>query len=194
MPKAKPTQSDISNISDQVSRALDYVSDLQVLIKSKSSGDLESAFRSSKTDMGEGRSIEELNEKLSATGLPTKFDGQLLLLLSYCFYNIGYELTEGISEKVSIKLHKSFFAGYEIKCKKMQKAIDKMLLKYDIDEAIKLLKEVEGDGGYGSMIVAKKDPGLLVAKYSNNWLDGMQRTLEMMGSADGVSQRFEIFG
>ena len=125
MPKAKPTQSDISNISDQVSRALDYVSDLQVLIKSKSSGDLESAFRSSKTDMGEGRSIEELNEKLSASGLPTKFDGQFLLLLSYCFYNIGYELTEGISEKVSIKLNKSFFADYEIKCKKMQKAIDR---------------------------------------------------------------------
>jgi hypothetical protein len=107
---AKASAEDLRNISTQVLRALDYAQDLQLITKAKSGADLEVA--SSKTDMGEGRSIDEINQGLSARGVPQKFDAQILVLLSYCLYNISYELTEGISAKVSLKLNKSFFSGY----------------------------------------------------------------------------------
>jgi len=191
---AKASAEDLRNISIQVLRALDYAQDLQLITKAKSGADLAVAFRSSKTDMGEGRSIDEINQGLSARGVPQKFDAQILVLLSYCLYNISYELTEGISAKVSLKLNKSFFSGYEVKCKNLHKAVDGILEKYDIDNAIKLLKVVEKGGAYESVISAKKDPGALVSKYCTFWVEGMIRTLQMMTDSEGVEQRFEIFG
>lgn len=190
----KASVEDLKNISTQVLRALDYAQDLQLITKAKSGADLEVAFRSSKTDMGEGRSVDEINQGLSARGVPQKFDAQILVLLSYCLYNISYELTEGISAKVSLKLNKSFFSGYEVKCKNLHKAVDGILEKYDIDNAIKLLKVVEKGGAYESVISAKKDPGALVSKYCTFWVEGMIRTLQMMTDSEGVKQRFEIFG
>lgn len=71
---AKASAEDLRNISTQVLRALDYAQDLQLINKAKSGADLEVAFRSSKTDMGEGRSIDEINQGLSARGVPQKFD------------------------------------------------------------------------------------------------------------------------
>jgi len=188
-------KADLKNIADQVHRSLDYIHDLQLLLRAKTIADLESAFRSSRTDMGEGRSIEEMNQSLVDSGLPKKFDSYLLYLFDYCFFNISYELTDGLSNKVTLKtLDKSFFSGYEVKCKKMHLAINGIIAKYEISNAIELLKDVEKGGAYESVIAAKKDPGALVSKYSNYWVDAMSRTLAMMDSSEGVKQRFEIFG
>ena len=191
---AKVSAGDCKNTSIQVLRALDYAQDLQLLTKAKSGADLEAAFRSSKTDMCEGRSIEEINQRLATSGIPKKFDAQILVLLSYCLYNIGFELTEGVSAKVSLKLDKSFFSGYEIKCKNLHKAVEGILEKYEIDNAIKLLKIVEKGGAYESVISANKDPGALVSKYCTFWIEGMINTFQMMSDPEGVKQRFEIFG
>lgn len=103
-------------------------------------------------------------------------------------------MTEGLFAKVSLKLNKFFFSGYEVDCKNLHKAVDGILEKYEIDNAIKLLKVVEKDGAYESVISAKKDPGALASKYCTFWVEGMIRTLEMMSDSEGVSQFFDRTG
>jgi hypothetical protein len=191
----KVSDKDLNIISQQVSRALDYHFDLQLLMKCKNLKDLEVAKSHSHTDMGEGRSESDLKEMLENYDLAYEFDTALLLLLSYVFNGLHYELTEGLTENITseVSLPEKMFAGYELKLMDLCRAVNKILSDYSVESAISALREAEGDGPYLSTIAGKGDPGSLVIKYAKFVAgDSLGNLLQMISTPEGVKGRIDF--
>lgn len=86
-------------LEKHASHALQYAKDLELLNKCKTAADYEEACRISYklgySDMGEGRSIDEMKEYFKVNNYKFSFPNLLLALkLGYCIYNINEILKE----------------------------------------------------------------------------------------------------
>ena len=192
MKKLNLSNSDLKAITVKASKVLDYYNDFKSLALCKNLKDIESAKLDSSTDMGEGRSEAELKESLAGFGLKYKFDTALLILLNYVFFNMVYELTEGLDNEIpGVKFPENFFGGYEIRCKTISDVIPLMLQDYSNDAAKKILWKAEREDAYQD-VMGKKDPGALIVQHAKMALgDSFEYVFNELTTAVGVKERLE---
>jgi hypothetical protein len=192
MKKLNLSNSDLKSITVKASRVLDYYNDFKSLALCKNLKDIESAKLDSSTDMGEGRSEAELKESLAGFGLKYKFDTVLLILLNYVFFNMNYELTEGLNNEIpGVKFPENFFGGYEIRCKTISDVIPLMLQDYSNDAAKKILWKAEREDAYQD-VMGKKDPGALIVQHTKVALgDSFEYVFNELTTAVGIKERLE---
>lgn len=192
MKKLNLSNSDLKAITVIASKVLDYYNDFKSLALCKNLKDIESAKLDSSTDMGEGRSEAELKESLAGFGLKYKFDTALLILLNYVFFNMVYELTEGLDNEIpGVKFPENFFGGYEIRCKTISDVIPLMLQDYSNDAAKKILWKAEREDAYQD-VMGKKDPGALIVQHAKMALgDSFEYVFNELTTAVGVKERLE---
>ena len=192
MKKLNLSNSDLKAITVKASKVLDYYNDFKSLALCKNLKDIESAKLDSSTDMGEGRSEAELKESLAGFGLKYKFDTALLILLNYVFFNMVYELTEGLDNEIpGVKFPENFFGGYEIRCKTISDVIPLMLQDYSNDAAKKILWKAEREDAYQD-VMGKKDPGALIVQHAKMALgDSFEYVFNELTTVVGVKERLE---
>lgn len=192
MKKLNLSNSDLKAITVKASKVLDYYNDFKSLALCKNLKDIESAKLDSSTDMGEGRSETELKESLAGFGLKYKFDTALLILLNYVFFNMVYELTEGLDNEIpGVKFPENFFGGYEIRCKTISDVIPLMLQDYSNDAAKKILWKAEREDAYQD-VMGKKDPGALIVQHAKMALgDSFEYVFNELTTVVGVKERLE---